>query len=195
MHVGGLEHRRDAGAHVAVVECIGANERGRHPIECVRRRHVHVARHHRRRDRPGVVQGDTRAAELAALVVAEADAAPSPLVLGTEPLRRDATDRVVRSDPVADLLQRPALDLGEITFLEGDTGVADRAEQGVPESLVSDRARPNFGRGADVLAHVLDELVLELVVRDPDDLEIEVEVGPLDVEEPADADDPAEVAR
>ncbi len=58
---------------IVVVRCACTGERGRDAIEGVGRRHVHVARHHRRHDRAVAVDRDAGAAQLAALVVAEPD--------------------------------------------------------------------------------------------------------------------------
>ena len=115
-------------------------------------------------------------------------------MLGPEALGGHAPNRVVRRDPVADLLQRRLLDVRERTDIELDLRLPHRRDQGIAELLVGDSIAGDLGRGADVLAHVLDELVLELVVGHADDAQVLVEVGRLDVQEAADADHPPEVA-
>ena len=177
-----------------VVGRVRPGECGCDPIERVGWRHVHVTRHHRRRDRAVAVQRDAGTAELAALVVPEPDAAAGSLMLGPEALGGHAPDGIVRRDPVADLLQRRLLDVGERTVVEPDLRVTDRRDESLAELLVGDGMTGDLGGGADVLAHVLDDLVLELVVGHAHDPEVEIEVGSFDVQETAHADDAPEVA-
>ena len=127
-------------------------------------------------------------------MVAEPDTATGFLVLGPEAFGRHSPDRVVGRDPVADLLQRRLLDIRERTGIEPDPRVSHRCDQGVAEPLVGDGVAGDLGGGADVLAHVLDELVLKLVVGHAHDAQVQVEVRRLDVQEAAHADDPPEVA-
>ena len=124
---------------------------------------MHVAGHHRRDDHAVVVDGDARAAQLAALVIAEPDAG-SGRRLGAEPLRRDALHHVVARDLGADLLESVALAVGQLAVFELDAGVFQRDEQGVAEHLVGDRPPGDLLGRAYILTHVLDDLVLELVV-------------------------------
>ena len=76
-----------------------------------------------------------------------------------------------------------------------DARGAHSGGQRVAELLVADRTARDLLGGAHVLPHVRHELVGELALGDAHDLQIEVEVRRLDVEEPADAEHPAEVAR
>ena len=84
-------------------------------IERVGWRHVHVARHHRRDDRPVAVDRDAGTAQLAALVVPEPDPSSGSSCSArkrSEDTRRTESSVAIR---LLDLLQRRLLDVRERT--------------------------------------------------------------------------------
>lgn len=151
MHVRPFEDRDDPCPQLPVGGRVRPDERGRHPIQRLRWGHVHVASHHRRRDRAIAVESDAGTAELAVLVVPETDVTGGGVVLGAEALRRDPPDGVIGRDPVADLLQRRPFDVRVGAVVERDSGVVHRSDERVVELLVGDGTAGDLGCGADVL--------------------------------------------
>ena len=147
---------------------------------------MHVARHHGRRDAPRAVDGDTRPAQLAPLLVAEPDFGAGRGLLG-EAGRGDATHELVAGRPGPDLVEAVELGVGHGLGPKLEAGGLARRRHGVAELLVGKGLAPDLLGRDHVLAHVLDDLVLELVIRHAHDLQVLVQVGWPVVDEPAHA--------
>ena len=169
-------------AQVVAVRRSGSNECGCDAVHRVRRADVHVAGHHRGGD-DAVPSIATPARQSLRPLWLPKPTRRSRRRVGGEPLRRHPA-YVGR---VRDLLRAVG---NACEFLVGERRldhihpcVPARPDKRVAVLLVRDVAAGDLLRGHDVLAHVLDDLVLELVVGHAHDLQVEVEVRRLDVDE------------
>ena len=102
-----------------------------------------------------------------------------------KPLRRHAPDHAVTAHLLDHVGHAREFRFGEGLRVELDAEVGEGADQRVAEHLVGDGVAGDLLGRHHVLAHVLHDLVLELVVGDAHDLQVEVDVGRGGVDEAA----------
>ena len=106
---------------------------------------------------------------------------------GPEAIGGDALDPVFGRDLGHAATEALTLLVGERSGLPSDPRRIERSQDGVAEVLVTHGTARDLLGCDHVFAEVLDDLVLELLVGDPRDGQVEVEVGFAQVHETADA--------